>query len=155
VPVSVPAGGVGVADFGDQQQGTISGVVFNDANGNGVQDPTEPGLGGVTVQLINPTTQIAYTIVKELVNHLLDNFNLITSAIKSGCVFYSISFICQELFSSNSTTAKLNYSPPPTSQQPQPSSQAAHSILFLRIVNKFFQLIFNTSKSAKNTSKNH
>jgi len=56
VPVSVPAGGVGVADFGDQQQGTISGVVFNDANGNGVQDPGEGGLGGVTVQLVDPIT---------------------------------------------------------------------------------------------------
>ena len=51
VPVSVPVGGSATADFGDRQPGTVSGVVFNDLNGNGVQDPGENGIGGVTVQL--------------------------------------------------------------------------------------------------------
>ena len=32
--------------FANSQESTISGVVFEDGNGNGVQDPGEPGLGG-------------------------------------------------------------------------------------------------------------
>ncbi|WP_317126909.1 beta strand repeat-containing protein, partial [Nonlabens xiamenensis] len=42
--------------------GTVSGVVFNDANGNGVQDPGEAGLGGVSVDIVdsngNPQTVV-------------------------------------------------------------------------------------------------
>ncbi len=51
--VSVPAGGAATANFGDQQIGTVSGVVFNDLNGNGVQDAGEAGLGGVLINLID------------------------------------------------------------------------------------------------------
>ncbi len=56
LPVVVPAGGVGVADFTDQQVGSVSGVVFNDLNGNGVQDPGEAGVPGVQIQLVNVNT---------------------------------------------------------------------------------------------------
>ena len=49
VGVSVAAGGSASANFGYQQVGTIGGVVFNDANGNGVKDPSESGIGGVVV----------------------------------------------------------------------------------------------------------
>ncbi len=38
-------------DFGDFTLITISGLKFNDLNGSGAQDPGEPGLGGVTIQL--------------------------------------------------------------------------------------------------------
>ncbi|PQJ13192.1 hypothetical protein BST94_16220 [Nonlabens xylanidelens] len=31
--------------------GTVSGVVFNDPNGNGIQDAGEPGIVGVDVEL--------------------------------------------------------------------------------------------------------
>lgn len=51
VTLTLPAGGAGSANFGDQQQGAVSGVVFNDFNGNGIQDPDEPGLGGVVITL--------------------------------------------------------------------------------------------------------
>jgi len=34
---------------------TISGTVFNDANGNGVQDPGEPGLNHITVVVYDST----------------------------------------------------------------------------------------------------
>src|SRR3989449_916298 len=37
-------------DFGNFQQGTKSGVKFNDLNGNGVKDPGEPGLSGWTIR---------------------------------------------------------------------------------------------------------
>ncbi len=53
VPVLVPANGVATANFGDQQVGTVSGTVFSDLNGNGVQDPGESGIGGVTVELLD------------------------------------------------------------------------------------------------------
>ena len=54
--VSVPAGGSATASFGDQQQGTVSGTVFSDLNGNGTQDAGESGIGGVTVTLDGTTT---------------------------------------------------------------------------------------------------
>ncbi len=60
VPVLVAAGGSATAVFGDQAQGIVSGNVFLDANGNGVQDTGEPGIRDVTVKLLNnqgPTTQ--------------------------------------------------------------------------------------------------
>ena len=53
VAVSVATGGSGTANFGDQEQGTVSGKVFNDQNGNGLQDTGEAGIGGVTVQLLD------------------------------------------------------------------------------------------------------
>ena len=34
--------------------GTIGNFVWNDLNGNGVQDPGEPGIAGVTVRLYSP-----------------------------------------------------------------------------------------------------
>ena len=52
--ISVAAGGSAGANFGFQQQGTLSGVVFRDANGNGVQDVGETGISGVTIDLSGP-----------------------------------------------------------------------------------------------------
>ena len=51
VPLSVSGGAVSTANFGDQLLGTVSGVVFNDFIGNGVQDPGETGIGSVVVTL--------------------------------------------------------------------------------------------------------
>jgi uncharacterized protein (DUF2141 family) len=59
--VSVASGGSATANFGDQQAGTVSGVVFNDLNGNGAQDAGEVGIGGVVVKLINGTTRTTTT----------------------------------------------------------------------------------------------
>ncbi|MCW5845457.1 MAG: carboxypeptidase regulatory-like domain-containing protein, partial [Caldilinea sp.] len=47
--VSVAAGGAAQANFALQAQGVIQGLVFDDRNGNGVQDNGETGVGGVTV----------------------------------------------------------------------------------------------------------
>ncbi|MGB0383793.1 MAG: SdrD B-like domain-containing protein [Ardenticatenaceae bacterium] len=55
--ISVPEGGSATADFGYQQSGIVSGVVFNDKNGNGVQDGGEEGIGGVQLSLINGETR--------------------------------------------------------------------------------------------------
>jgi uncharacterized protein (DUF2141 family) len=50
------SGGAATVNFGDQAVGTIAGVVFEDTNGNGVQDAGEPGLRDVRVTLSNGTT---------------------------------------------------------------------------------------------------
>jgi CSLREA domain-containing protein len=54
---SVTAGGTGIATpatFDLTNTGSsISGTVFNDLNGNGTQDAGEPGLSGVTIELLN------------------------------------------------------------------------------------------------------
>ena len=39
--------------FGNYQLVTYSGTVYDDLNGNGVMDPGDPGLGGVTVELLD------------------------------------------------------------------------------------------------------
>jgi uncharacterized repeat protein (TIGR01451 family) len=53
-PLTVPlASGqtVTTADFGLRATGIIGDTVFNDFDGDGIQDPGEPGIGGVTVTL--------------------------------------------------------------------------------------------------------
>ena len=40
-------------DFGDFQLVSVSGNVYNDLNGNGQQDPGDPGLQGWTVDVVN------------------------------------------------------------------------------------------------------
>jgi hypothetical protein len=47
--VSVAPGGAAQANFALQAQGVIQGLVFDDRNGNGVQDAGESGVGGVTI----------------------------------------------------------------------------------------------------------
>jgi hypothetical protein len=50
--VTVPTGGTGTAsDVGFQFQGTITGYVFEDVDGDGIQDVGEPDLAGVDVTL--------------------------------------------------------------------------------------------------------
>jgi len=58
VPLSLPAGGALTADFGDQPlaggtPASVRGTVYNDLNGNGLIDPGEPGIPGVTVALLD------------------------------------------------------------------------------------------------------
>ncbi len=43
-------------DFGYQRLGSIGDRVWEDLDGDGVQDPGEPGINGVTVQLVDPVT---------------------------------------------------------------------------------------------------
>ncbi|MHC4563219.1 MAG: SdrD B-like domain-containing protein [Planctomycetota bacterium] len=42
--------------FGVAQPARISGQIFNDANGNGLRDPDEPGLNDQTVELVDTAT---------------------------------------------------------------------------------------------------
>src|SRR5690606_31784059 len=47
--VSVASGGAAQANFSMQAQGVIQGLVFDDRNGNGVQDSGESGINGVAI----------------------------------------------------------------------------------------------------------
>ena len=69
-PVALPSGGSDqTIDFGFYKQVTIGDFVWNDLNGNGVQDLSEPGIAGVTVTLTgtdgagNPVTASTTTDV--------------------------------------------------------------------------------------------
>ena len=44
-------GHYGGADFGYQPSGVIGDFVWLDTNGDGIQDPGEPGIAGVIVRL--------------------------------------------------------------------------------------------------------
>ncbi|MCW5853098.1 MAG: hypothetical protein KIT87_23725, partial [Anaerolineae bacterium] len=61
VPVVIVAGGSAAAAFTDQLIGVVAGTVFNDVSGNGVQNPGEAGLAGVTVELLNPSNVVLAT----------------------------------------------------------------------------------------------
>ncbi|MCH1928635.1 tandem-95 repeat protein [Shewanella sp. A25] len=58
--ITLPSSQV-VANFADMKQGVVTGLVFNDLNGNGVYDDGEPGVNGVVMTVtagpVNNTTQ--------------------------------------------------------------------------------------------------
>lgn len=55
--VSLGSGGSANTHFGDQPEATVGGVVFQDLDGNGLQDPSESGLAGVLIRLLDTTGQ--------------------------------------------------------------------------------------------------
>ena len=60
--ISVTAGStVTSLDFGDFQNITISGQAYNDLNGNGTEDPGEPGFEGWTIDLFDASGNILAT----------------------------------------------------------------------------------------------
>lgn len=66
VGATVSAGGSATVDFGDYRlpnaaSSSISGVVFNDINANGIQDPGDGALSGVTVELRNHVGTVVAT----------------------------------------------------------------------------------------------
>nr|MCH9647210.1 carboxypeptidase regulatory-like domain-containing protein [Deltaproteobacteria bacterium] len=52
-------------DFGYRGDGAIGDTIWRDDNGNGVQDGTEPGLGGVTVTLRDSSNNVVGTAVTD------------------------------------------------------------------------------------------
>lgn len=69
--VTVSAGGDERLNFGDYlldrtNPGQITGTVFNDANSNGVLDPGESVIPGVTVQLLNSAGNVISTAITGL-----------------------------------------------------------------------------------------
>jgi uncharacterized repeat protein (TIGR01451 family) len=66
VPVSLPTGGSASANFGLKAVDTISGVVYHDTNGSQIQDPSELGLPGVTVSLLDQAGNVVSTTLTGL-----------------------------------------------------------------------------------------
>lgn len=57
-PVAMTSGSATQVNFALQAQSEIRGVVFDDRNGNGTQEPGEPGISGVTILRVGgPSTQ--------------------------------------------------------------------------------------------------
>ncbi len=50
--VTVAGANVSAVSFGYRSLGTIGEVVWSDSDGDGIRDPSEPGIGGVTVRII-------------------------------------------------------------------------------------------------------
>lgn len=69
-PVSVAPGQiVNDVNFGNFQLGKISGMKFNDSNGNGVKDPGELGLSGWTINLAGPDASSSSTTTDDNGNY--------------------------------------------------------------------------------------
>ena len=60
-PVTLTPGATAFMDAGIYQPVTIGDFVWTDLNGNGIQDPLEPGLSGITINLIDTNNAIAAT----------------------------------------------------------------------------------------------
>ncbi len=60
--ISVASGGSSSANFGFIAQGVISGTVFDDLDGDGIQELGEPGVVGVTVTLKSGSTTVTTTV---------------------------------------------------------------------------------------------
>lgn len=58
-----PGAAVNSVDFGFRKLVTIGDRVWNDWDGDGVQDAGEPGLNGLTVQLVNSSSTVVATAV--------------------------------------------------------------------------------------------
>ncbi len=56
LPITVAGGPVSGINFGYYAPGNIGDLVWSDANGNGVRDEGEPGIEGVTLDLVDATT---------------------------------------------------------------------------------------------------
>jgi hypothetical protein len=63
VVVDVRPGSGATANYGLKAAGTVSGIVFNDLDGDGTQDVGEPGLGGVSIQLKDSGGSLADSVV--------------------------------------------------------------------------------------------
>jgi len=63
-PVTLASGvdGPKDIDFGNWRKTSLSGMKFDDINGNGVKDSGEPGLSGWTIRLLKEGTEVANTV---------------------------------------------------------------------------------------------
>jgi LPXTG-site transpeptidase (sortase) family protein len=117
VPASVSAGGSATVNFGDYQLPTstlsgIIGMVFNDANGNGIQDSGESALSGVTLELKNNAgLVIATTTTNALGSYSFPNLTAgtytVTETDPAGLISTTLNNVGVNL--SAGTTATINF----------------------------------------------
>ncbi|MCH9646898.1 MAG: carboxypeptidase regulatory-like domain-containing protein [Deltaproteobacteria bacterium] len=65
LPVTVTSADVTGVNFGYNAVGTLGDRLWNDSNGDGIQDPGESGLAGVTVELLDRTGTVIATTVTD------------------------------------------------------------------------------------------
>ena len=118
VPATVSAGGSATVNFGDyqtlltQHYPTSHGVVYNDANGNGILDSGETPLSGVTVELKNNVgTVIATTTTNSSggysFNNLVSGTYIVTETDPPGYISTTLNNVAVIL--SAGTTATINF----------------------------------------------
>lgn len=117
VPATVTAGGSATVNFGDYKLPNsalsgIIGIVFNDANGNGIQDSGETALSGVTIELKNNVgTVIATTTTNTLGSYSFTNLAAgmyaVTETDPTGFVSTTLNNVAVIL--SAGTTATVNF----------------------------------------------
>lgn len=77
-------------NFGNFQLGSISGVKFNDLNGNGIRDAGEPGLSGWRIRLSIGGNQVDSVVTDTVGNYLFANLAAgaytVSEAFQSGWV---------------------------------------------------------------------
>ncbi|HEX9385452.1 MAG TPA: sortase, partial [Anaerolineales bacterium] len=117
VPATVSAGGSATVNFGDYPLSNsalsgILGMVFNDANENGVQDSGETALSGVTIELKNNVgAVIATTTTDALGSYSFPNLAAgaytITETDPAGFISTTLNNVAVNL--SAGTTATINF----------------------------------------------
>jgi len=117
VSASVNAGGSATVNFGDYQLpntllSAITGTVFNDINGNGIQDAAETVLSGVTVELKNNVgTVIAAAITNASGGYSFPNLSAGTYAVTetdpAGYISTTLNTVAVNV--SAGTTATVNF----------------------------------------------
>jgi LPXTG-site transpeptidase (sortase) family protein len=117
VTATVSAGGSATVNFGDYRLPNaalsgILGMVFNDANGNGVQDSGETALSGVTIELRNDLgTVIATTTTNALGSYSFPNLAAglytVTETDPAGFISTTLNHVAVNL--SAGTTATINF----------------------------------------------
>jgi hypothetical protein len=109
------AGGAVVVNFGYQQVGTVGGVVYNDANGNGVRDSGEVGIGGVTVTLRTTTGTLQTTLSAGDGSYLLSNVEAgsytVSAADVPGYVRTTLGSVGVSIAAGGSGSANFGYQP--------------------------------------------
>ncbi len=99
--------------------GDIGDTVYNDANNNGQQDASEPGLAGVTVQLYQGATLLASTVTDAQGNYLFEGW-------PDGA--YTVKVVPATLPTDFIQTADPDVSPPQCTNTPSCDNQGAATV---------------------------
>ncbi|GEM_PF-2182310 len=102
--------------FGSNSQtgnGTIGDFVWNDLNGNGIQDAGEPGIAGVTVNLYDSTgtNQLATTVTGPNGNYAFTGLNAGTYVVKIDATTLPAGFVASPSLQGGNTATDSNGSP--------------------------------------------
>jgi len=104
--------------------GAIGDFVWNDVNDNGIQDAGEPGINGVTVQLLQGGTSIATTVTGPAPNGYPFSPPGISVSWPGGSGYYQFSGLCKGTYTvaiDTSQTALSGFVASPVNNTPNPA----------------------------------